>query len=285
MSCINSVTFAVLLNGRSNGFIKPERGLRQGDHLSHFLFILCTEALVSILNHAESQGRLHGIKLTEKSPAVHHLLFADDSLLMCRADLLESEEILKCLVNYGLASGQVINTSKSSIIFGSKIPETRKEEIKNLLGIHKEGGEGTYLGLPEVFKGSKRDLLNFIKEKLEGRLQGWYSKTLSMGAKEFLIKSVALALPIYAMYVFLLPKDLCARITSAIAEYWWSSGDKKWKIHWVDWQKLCKPKNMGGMGFHDIGRFNQALLCKQAWRIWSQPESLVAKVLRGRYFT
>lgn len=106
-----------------------------------------------------------------------------------------------------------------------------------------------------------------------------------MGAKEVLIKSVALALPIYAMSVFQLPKDLCARITSAIAEFWWSSGNKKKKIHWVSMEKLCKPKEAGSMGFHDIGRFNQALLCKQAWRIWSQPDSLVAKILRGRYFS
>ena len=109
-------------------------------------------------------------------------------------------------------------------------------------------------------------------------MQGWYSKTLSMGAKEVIIKSVALALPIYAMSVFLLPKDLCAKLT------WWRSGDKKRKIPWVAWKKLCKPKDIGGMGFHDIGSFNQALLCKQAWRIWSQPNSLMAKVLKGRYF-
>ncbi|XP_018475855.1 uncharacterized protein LOC108847163 [Raphanus sativus] len=269
MSCINSVTYSVMLNGHSHGFIRPERGLRQGDPLSPFLFILCAEALVNVLNQAESQGKLHGIKLAAKCPPVHHLLFADDSLLMCKATVEESEQIISCLKLYGDASGQLINTAKSSIIFGAAISDQTKEDIKESLGITQEGGEGTYLGLLECFKGSKKELLNFIKEKLEGRLQGWYAKTLSMGAKEVLIKSVALALPIYAMSVFQLPKDLCARLTSAIAEYWWSSGDKKRKISWVAWQRLCKPKDQEGMGFHDIGRFNQALLGKQAWRIWS----------------
>ena len=267
MACISSVSYAVLLNGQSHGFIRPERGIRQGDPLSPFLFILCTEALVNVLNQSETQGKLHGIKLSSSCPAVHHLLFADDSLLMCDATVCESEEIKSCLKLYGDASGQVINTSKSSIIFGSGISQQQKTEIQEVLDIMKEGGEGTYLGLPECFKGSKKDLLNFIKERLKGRLQGWYTKTLSMGAKEVLIKYVALALPIYAMSVFQLPKELVARLTSAIVEYWWSSGDKKRKIPWVAWQKLCKPKDQGGMAFHDIGRFNQALLGKQAWRI------------------
>lgn len=96
MVCINSVSYSVLLNGQSHGFIRPERGIRQGDPLSPFLFILCAEALVSILNQSEKQGRLHGINLTVKSPAVHHLLFADDSLLLCCADALESAEIKEC---------------------------------------------------------------------------------------------------------------------------------------------------------------------------------------------
>lgn len=85
----------------------------------------------------------------------------------------------------------------------------------------------------------------------------------SLGAKEVLIKSVGLALPIYAMSVFLLPKDLCAKITSALIEFWGSRGDKKRKIPWVSWQHLCKPKSEGGMGFHDLNRFNKALLGKQ----------------------
>lgn len=65
MACVNSVTYSVLLNGGSHGFIKPERGLRQGDPLSPFLFILCSEALVNCLNNAVDRGSLNGIKLGE----------------------------------------------------------------------------------------------------------------------------------------------------------------------------------------------------------------------------
>lgn len=99
------------------------------------------EALVSLLNQSEAKGKLHGIQLATNSPRVHHLLFADDILLLCEANTVESEEVMRCLKVYGEASGQMINVSKSSIIFGASIDDTTKEEVKQVMGINSEGGE------------------------------------------------------------------------------------------------------------------------------------------------
>lgn len=230
MACVSSVSFLVLMNENEHGFIKPERGIRQGNPLSPFLFILCAEALVSCLKVAESSGRLHGIKLAASGPSFHHLLFADDGLLMCRATSEEASELISCLRKYIEASGQIINPLKSSIIFGSKVNEETKDEVKLVLGIHTLGGEDFYLGLPECFNGSKRKLLSFIREKLQGRLKGWFAKSLSQGGKEILLKSACLALPVYAMSCFKLPKDVCAKLTSVMVECWWSSGNNRRKI-------------------------------------------------------
>ena len=194
IACVSTVSYSVLLNGSPHGFIRPERGLRQGDPLSPILFIMCAEALVGFLNQSESRGKINGIRVGPGGPAVHHLLFADDSLLLCRANEEESGELMRCLKLYGDASGQCINFQKSSIIFVSNISDEKKMAVKGVLAIDQEGGEGSYLGLPECFKGSKRELLNFISEKLQSRLHGWYAQALSHSGKEVLLKSVCFAL-------------------------------------------------------------------------------------------
>ena len=83
MSCVTTPSFSVRINGKAYGNILPSKGLRQGDPLSPYLFILCAEGFTSLLTKAEGEGKLHGVSICRRAPSVSHLLFADDSLFFC----------------------------------------------------------------------------------------------------------------------------------------------------------------------------------------------------------
>ena len=109
-------------------------------------------------------------------------------------------------------------------------------------------------------------------------------KLISKAGREILIKTVAQAIPTYSMCLFKLPKAICDKINSLLANYWWGQTKGERKIHWINWKKLCKQKKRGGMGFRDISAFNLAVLAKQAWRLIHQDHSLFYRVYKARYF-
>ena len=68
------------------------------------------------------------------------------------------------------------------------------------------------------------------------------------------------------------------------SDYWWGGSGDDHRIHWLRWEELARHKSEGGMGFRDMHLFNKAMLGKQGWRLTTRPDSLCAKVLKGRYF-
>ncbi|XP_048604677.1 uncharacterized protein LOC125582165 [Brassica napus] len=158
-----------------------------------------------------------------------------------------------------------------------------KIRVQASLGITKVGGVGKYLGLPEHFGRRKKDLFTSIVDSIRQRAASWSSKKLSSAGKLVMLKSVLSVKPTYAMTCFKLPLSLIKRIQSALTRFWWDANPDERKMCWVAFSELAKSKGEGGLGLRDIEMFNVALLAKQSWRIATNPECLLSRVLLGKY--
>ena len=283
MTCVGSVSYSFLIKGSPKGQVIPSRGLRQGNPLSPYLFILCTEVLSGLCQRAQENGKLPGIKVARGSPPINHLLFADDTMFFCKTNTKSCNNLKDIIERYGAASGQVINLAKSSITFSRKLPLSVKSATKLILGITTEGGVRKYLGLPEHFGRKKKDIFTAMVDKIRQRSHNWTSRFLSAAGKQVLLQSVLAAMPPYSMSCFKLPVSLCHRIQSILTRFWWDDNHEKKKLSWVAWDTLTLPKSEGGIGFREIEQFNDALLARVSWKILKNPNALLSRVLLGKY--
>jgi hypothetical protein len=253
----------------------PGRGLRQGGPLSPFLFILGFEVLSRLLFKEERNGSIHSLRIARNCPAIHHLLFADDLLLFGKASVSVAASFNPCLVKYCRWSGQKINTSKSSIKFSKNISTTKSEALASILPYPSNMCTSLYLGLPILVGNSKIRAFQGIIDKVLGRIEGWKAKSLSQAGRLVLIKSVAAALPSYAMSSFLLPKSFCAEMDRIFKNFWWGfSASKTRNLTLKAWDSICKPKELGGLGLRKMREVNLALISKLGWNLLNKSDLL-----------
>ncbi|KAK3222242.1 hypothetical protein Dsin_009267 [Dipteronia sinensis] len=152
MRCVSSVSYSFNLNGQVCGNFKQSRGLRQGDPLSPYLFLICAEGLSSMINEAQARGTVTGFKCSRGGPAISHLFFADDSLIFSKANVANCVEVRRTLDMYSLASGQLVNFDKPVICVSPSMDVTEAHRLAALVGVKLVNCHERYLRAPLFFR-------------------------------------------------------------------------------------------------------------------------------------
>ncbi|GMI89993.1 hypothetical protein HRI_002668700 [Hibiscus trionum] len=199
LRCVSSVSFLVRVNGTLSEEFFPTRGIRQGDPLSPFLFLICSQGLSAALETEQREGRLSGLSASRLGPRVTHLLFADDSMVFLCNEPEEVARLRYILSQYTSSSGQTVNFDKSTAFCSQKCSTDFLHAMRSTLGVRLVDDPGIYLGVPLLIKRNRTASLGFVRDKVQSRMSKWDSSFLSYSGREILIKSVAQAMPQYVM--------------------------------------------------------------------------------------
>ena len=158
--------FSILVNESPNGFFSSSRGLRQGDHLSPLLFVFVMEALSQMISAAEQGGVLEGFKVGNTS--VSHLLFADDTLIFCKALPRQLRYLRGVFLPFEAASGLKVNLAKSVLIPVGNVEDVSL--LADILGCGIASFPVKYLGMPLGASYKAKHIWYDIIEKIDYRL-------------------------------------------------------------------------------------------------------------------
>ncbi|WMV31905.1 hypothetical protein MTR67_025290 [Solanum verrucosum] len=280
----STIKYSILVNRSPVGFLSPGRGIRQGDPLSPFLFILAMEGLSRMLEKAKQLQWTEDFEVGNgygPPVSISHLLFADDTLVFCGAKKSQVQYLSLTLMLFEALSGLHINMSKSTIYPVNEVPDL--EDMAAIMCCPTGSFPTAYLGMPLGAMNRSSQVWNVIVEKFERRLASWQQQYLSLGGRLTLINSVLDSIPTYFMSLLLMPAKVKQRLDKIRRDFLWEGNNKDHKIHLVKWAKVTLPKQYGGLGIKDLALHNKCLLLKWHWRYNQEAAGLWKEVIQAKY--
>eukprot|EP00253_Pinus_taeda_P026164 PITA_26164 len=294
-SMVSSPNFSILVNGTPSKTFNASRGIRQGDPLSPFLFILVAEGLGRFIKKERETNRIKGLKLWGNNLPLTHQQFVDDIMLFGEPTVKEVRHLRRILDLFAEASGLEINRDKSCVFIFNTVDQVKAHLIR-LLGFKRGELPTKYLGNILDFTSKKMKNWQGVLDKLRNKVANWAFRALNIAGRIVLAKSVLQAIPIYPLSIMAAPLGVCTRIREVIKNFIWRGADQKEKWALASWSQLTERKEKGGLGLRDPEILNRVLGVKLWWRwlrggndlwktIWKEkynmPDSAV-EILRQR---
>ncbi|PWA52848.1 reverse transcriptase domain, Reverse transcriptase zinc-binding domain protein [Artemisia annua] len=279
-SCLCSSRSSILINGSPTSEFPIKRGLRQGDPLSPFLFIIVMEGLHIALQNAVGSGLIRGSKVGDSGLIISHLFYADDVVITSEWNSQDMDNIIRVLHVFYLASGLKLNIAKSNL-YGIGVSLEEIEDMAHASGCAPGIVPFTYLGLP--IGSNMNSIMNWqpLIDRFHQKLSSWKANLLSIGGRLTLIKAVLGSLGIYYLSIFKCPESVLKILESIRASFFWGGSRDHKKMSWIKWDNILASYDKGGLNIGSLKAFNFALLQKWRWRLVTSPNSLWVRVVKA----
>jgi ribonuclease HI len=283
MHSVTSVETNVKWHGARSDYFRPQRGIRQGDPISPYLFVLCMDKLSHLIMHEVDKNRWKTLRAGRHGPLVSHLMFADDLLLFGEATSCQMNCLLEVLNKFCGMSGQEVSYEKTSILFSKNVDQATRNMLIQTSSFRETGHLGKYLGVPVTGRAPRKADYQYIIDHVSSKLANWKADQLSFAGRITLAKSVMEAIPIYPMMTNCIPKGCLEEIQRLQRNFIWGDINGARKYHAVGWEVVTTPKCYGGLGLRRLDEMNQACILKLGWKLKTGARDLWCEVLRGKY--
>ncbi|GKB48572.1 RNA-directed DNA polymerase, eukaryota, reverse transcriptase zinc-binding domain protein [Tanacetum coccineum] len=277
-ACLRSSRSSILINGNPTSEFSIKRGLRQGDPLSLFLFILVMEGLHCALSNTVSSGLIRVIKLGSSDITLSHLFYADDVVITTDWNSRDIDNIIRVLHVFYLASGLRINIHKSNI-YGIGVSNNEISSLASRTGCAAGFFPFTYLGLPIGANMNLSSSWNILIDRFQKRLSSRKANLLSIGGRLTLIKAVLGSLGIYYLSIFKAPESILNTLESLRSKFFWGGSQDSKNMAWVKWSYVLPSFDKGGLNIGSLK--NLALLQKWRWRMFSSSNTLWVNTIKA----
>ena len=188
-----------------------------------------------MLNKAVHEGHLSGFSVgasSGRSLMVSHLLFADDTLIFCDANIDQILILRMVLIWFEVVFGLKVNLDKSKLVAVGAVHNM--DFLVAVLGCKQGSLPMKYLGLPLGAKFKDKSIWNPIIEKMERKLASWKKSYLSKGGRVTLIKNTLSNLPTYFLSLVPIPASVANRIARLQRDFLWVGLGDEPKFHLVN---------------------------------------------------